>query len=56
MNSLDTNVLVRFFIDDPDDAEAAQQRPAAVSAVSERAMVTVTVLLEFEWVSGRTAG
>jgi predicted nucleic-acid-binding protein len=50
MNSLDTNVLVRFFIDDPDDAEAAQQRPAAVSAVSERAMVTVTVLLEFEWV------
>ena len=50
MRSLDTNVLARFFIDDPDDAQAAKQRPAAVAALSERAHVTVTVLLEFEWV------
>lgn len=50
MKSLDTNVLARFFIDDPDDDEAARQRPAAVAALSERALVTVTVLLEFEWV------
>ncbi len=50
MKSLDTNVLARFFIDDPDDAQAALQRPAAASALSERAFVTVTVLLEFEWV------
>jgi predicted nucleic-acid-binding protein len=50
MNPLDTNVLARFFVDDPDDAEAVKQRPAAVSALSERAMVTLTVLLEFEWV------
>lgn len=50
MKSLDTNVLARFFIDDPDDAEAIRQRPAAVAALSERAFVTVTVLLEFEWV------
>lgn len=50
MKALDTNVLARFFIDDADDAQAAQQRPAAVAALSERAWVSVTVLLEFEWV------
>jgi len=50
MKALDTNVLVRFFIDDPDDAQAAKQRPAATIAVSQRAFVSVTVLLEFEWV------
>ena len=50
MKALDTNVLARFFIDDPDDAQAARQRPAAVAALSERAFVSVTVLLEFEWV------
>ena len=50
MRSLDTNVLARFFIDDPDDAQAAKQRPAAIAALSGRAHVTVTVLLEFEWV------
>ena len=50
MRALDTNVLARFFIDDPDDREAARQRPAAIEALSERAFVPVTVLLEFEWV------
>lgn len=50
MRSLDTNVLTRFFVDDADDAQAARQRPAAVRALSGRAYVTVTVLLEFEWV------
>lgn len=50
MKALDTNVLARFFVDDPDDAQAAKQRPAAVTALSERAFVSVTVLLEFEWV------
>jgi predicted nucleic-acid-binding protein len=47
---LDTNVLARFFIDDADDAQAAKQRPAAIAALSERAFVSVTVLMEFEWV------
>jgi predicted nucleic-acid-binding protein len=47
---LDTNVLARFFVDDEDDAEAARQRPAAVAALSERSFVSVTVLLELEWV------
>ena len=50
MKALDTNVLARFFIDDPDDVQAAKQRPAAIAAMSERAYVSVTVLLEFEWV------
>jgi predicted nucleic-acid-binding protein len=50
MKALDTNVLARFFVDDPDDAQAARQRPAAVAALSERSFVSVTVLLELEWV------
>lgn len=50
MKSLDTNVLARFFVDDPDDAEAAKQRPAAIRALAERSFVSVTVLLELEWV------
>ena len=50
MRALDTNVLARFFIDDADDAQAARQRPAAVAALAERAYVSVTVLLELEWV------
>lgn len=50
MKALDTNVLARFFINDADDAQAAKQRPAAIAALSERSFVSVTVLLEFEWV------
>lgn len=50
MRVLDTNVLARFFIDDADDAEAAQQRSAAIAALAERSFVSVTVLLELEWV------
>lgn len=50
MRALDTNVLARFFVDDDDDAQAARQRPAAVAALSERSYVSVTVLLELEWV------
>ena len=50
MRALDTNVLARFFVDDADDEEAAQQRPAAVAALAQRSFVSVTVLLELEWV------
>lgn len=50
MRALDTNVLARFFVDDPDDPESAKQRPLAVDAMSSRSFVSVTVLLEFEWV------
>ena len=50
MRALDTNVLARFFVDDADDAQAVKQRPAAVTALAERSFVSVTVLLELEWV------
>ena len=50
MKALDTNVLARFFIDDPDDAQAPQQRRAAMAALAGRSFVSVTVLLELEWV------
>jgi predicted nucleic-acid-binding protein len=50
MKSLDTNVLARFFIDDPDDQQAVKQRPAATLAMSERSFISITVVLEFEWV------
>jgi predicted nucleic-acid-binding protein len=50
MRALDTNVLARFFVDDADDVQATKQRPAAVAALSERSFVSVTVLLELEWV------
>jgi len=49
MRALDSNVLARFFIDDADDPQARLQRPAAVAALSERSYVSVTVLLELEW-------
>jgi predicted nucleic-acid-binding protein len=49
LKSLDTNVLARFFIDDPDDDQALLQRPAAVAALSAPAFVPVTVVLELEW-------
>ena len=50
MKALDTNVLARFFVDDADEPQAARQRPAAIAALSQRAFVPVTILLEFEWV------
>ncbi len=52
MIGLDTNVLVRYYVDDAADKEATRQRMAAKRLVeSGRAlMVATTVLLEFEWV------
>ena len=50
MRALDTNVLARFFVDDADDPQVAKQRPAAIAALAERSFLSVTVLLELEWV------
>jgi predicted nucleic-acid-binding protein len=50
MNAVDTNVLARFFVTDPDDAESDKQHPAAVRAMSEKVFVSASVFLEFEWV------
>ena len=50
MKAVDTNVLARFFIDDPEDDEAALQKPAAIQAMSQAVFVSISVILEFEWV------
>jgi predicted nucleic-acid-binding protein len=49
---VDTNVLARFYVEDPTDVESAPQREAArrVFDDPEGLFVPVTVLLEFEWV------
>lgn len=52
MIALDTNILARFYVDDPDDPEAAKQRPIAHRILSEspQVFVPLTVILELEWV------
>lgn len=52
MIAVDTNVLARFYCDDPSDPEAARQRPRARRVMLESAslFVPLTVVLEFEWV------
>lgn len=50
MKAVDTNVLARFFIDDIEDAQAAMQKPLAMAAMSQPVYVSLTVVLEFEWV------
>lgn len=52
MIALDTNVLARFYVDDPADPEAAEQRPVAYEVVtrSPNLFVPLTVTLELEWV------
>lgn len=52
MIAVDTNVLARFYCDDPDDPEATRQRPRAqrVMIDSPAIFVPMTVVLEFEWV------
>jgi hypothetical protein len=50
MNAVDTKVLARFFVTDPDDVESAKQHPAAIRAMSEKVFVSASVVLEFEWV------
>ena len=52
MIAVDTNVLARFYCDDPCDPEARKQRPAArrVMTGSSALFVPLTVLLELEWV------
>lgn len=52
MIALDTNILARFYCDDPADPESARQRPRARRVVLESAslFVPLTVVLELEWV------
>jgi predicted nucleic-acid-binding protein len=52
MIGLDTNILARFYVDDPNDVEAVKQRPMArkILTESEQLFVPLTVVLELEWV------
>jgi len=50
--AVDTNILARFYCDDPDDLEARRQRPRARRIIlqSTAIFVPLTVVLELEWV------
>lgn len=52
MIAVDTNILARFYVDDPTDPEAAKQRPIAHRLLTEspQVFVPLTVVLELEWV------
>ncbi len=52
MIAVDTNILARFYCDDPQDPEALRQRPRArrVMLESPAIFVPLTVVLELEWV------
>lgn len=52
MIAVDTNILARFYCDDPEDTEARHQRPVARKVIVESPalFVPLTVMLEFEWV------
>lgn len=52
MIAVDTNILARYYVDDPTDPEAADQRPLAERLIRESSSVhvPVTVILEFAWV------
>ena len=52
MIAVDTNILARFYCDDPSDPEAKRQRPLARKVILESAslFVPITVIVELEWV------
>lgn len=52
MIAVDTNVLARFYCEDPNDPEAEKQRPIArrLMIESPAVLVPLSVILEFEWV------
>ena len=53
MIGIDTNILARYYIDDPDDTQSARQRTLARRIFSESPalFVPLTVVIEFEWVA-----
>lgn len=52
MIAVDTNILARYYCDDPDDPEAGRQRPIARRVIVESLAIFVplTIVLELEWV------
>lgn len=53
MIAVDTNVLARFYIDDPDDAEAEHQQVLARELIEAGValFVPLTVIAELEWLA-----
>jgi len=51
MIAVDTNILARYYVDDPTDPESAHQRPVAARLMRASAsiFVPVTVVLELVW-------
>jgi predicted nucleic-acid-binding protein len=52
MIALDTNILARFYVDDPGDPVAAKQRPVAFDVITKgpSLFVPLTVIPKLEWV------
>ncbi len=52
MIAVDTNILARYYVDDPSDPEAKRQRPIAHRLMQGSAgiFVSVTVVLELAWI------
>jgi len=52
MIALDTNILARFYCDDPNYPEAKRQRPSVLRLFrnAEAMFVPITVVVEFEWI------
>lgn len=48
MKAVDTNILARFFVDDPDDAEAALQKQPAIKTMSQNVFVSLPAVLELD--------
>lgn len=52
MIAVDTNVLARFYVDDPGDPQARRQRPVARDVMQGASIfVPLAALLELEWVT-----
>lgn len=51
MIAVDTNILARYYVDDPADPESAHQRPVAARLMRDSASIFVpaTVVLELVW-------
>jgi predicted nucleic-acid-binding protein len=51
MIAVDTNILARYYVDDPTDPESARQRPLAARMMRESPaiFVPVSVVLELVW-------
>lgn len=50
MKSVDTNILARFFLEIENNPKSVQQKIIATKILSKPVYVSLTVILEFEWV------